>query len=88
LATLDFGACVEQPFGYLIIQNCQAVQSVGRSMDWTLEADMVDGLFFCTTLTGRRVYCIDSNRMLSENILRQNYAIGFCFLSADVSRQM
>jgi len=23
-------------------------------MDWTLEDDMVDGLFFCTTLTGRR----------------------------------
>jgi len=27
---------------------------MGRSMDWTLEDDMVDGLFFCTTLTGRR----------------------------------
>jgi len=23
-------------------------------MDWTLEDNMVDGLFFCTTLTGRR----------------------------------
>jgi len=23
-------------------------------MDWTLEEDMVDGLFFCATLTGRR----------------------------------
>jgi len=23
-------------------------------MDWTLEDDMVDGLFFCTILTGRR----------------------------------
>jgi len=23
-------------------------------MDWTLEDDMVDGLFFCATLTGRR----------------------------------
>jgi len=23
-------------------------------MNWTLEDDMVDGLFFCTTLTGRR----------------------------------
>jgi len=27
---------------------------MGRSMDWTLEDNMVDGLFFCTTLTGRR----------------------------------
>jgi len=25
-----------------------------RSMDWTLEDDMVDGLFFCATLTSRR----------------------------------
>ena len=25
-----------------------------RSMDWTLEDNMVDGLFFCATLTGRR----------------------------------
>jgi len=25
-----------------------------RSMDWTLEDNMVDGLFFCSTLTGRR----------------------------------
>jgi len=27
---------------------------MARSMDWTLEDDMVDGLFFCATLTGRR----------------------------------
>jgi len=25
-----------------------------RSMDWTLNDNMVDGLFFCATLTGRR----------------------------------
>ena len=31
-----------------------AVQSMGRSMDWTLEDNMVDGLFFWATLTGRR----------------------------------
>ena len=54
LTTLEFGAGVEQPFGCLIVQNRQAVQSVGRSMDWTLEDNMVDGLFFCATLTGRR----------------------------------
>jgi len=27
---------------------------MGRSMDWTLEDNMVDGLFFYATLTGRR----------------------------------
>ena len=27
---------------------------MGRSMDWTLKDNMVDGLFFCTTLTGCR----------------------------------
>jgi len=27
---------------------------MGRSMDWTLEDNMVDGLFFCATLTSRR----------------------------------
>ena len=53
LASLDFRAGVEQPFGCLIVQNHQAVQSVGRSINWTLEDDMVDGLF-CATLTGRR----------------------------------
>ena len=51
---LDFGAGVEQPFGCLIVQNRQAMQSVGRSMDWTLEDDMVDDLFFCATVTGCR----------------------------------
>jgi len=30
------------------------MQSIGRSMDWTLEDNMVDGLFFCATLTGRK----------------------------------
>ena len=49
-----FGAGVEQPFGYLIAQNRQAVQSMGRSMNWTLEDNMVDGLFFCATLTSHR----------------------------------
>jgi len=48
------GTVVEQRFDCLIIQNRQAVHSVGRSMDWTLEDNMVDGLFFCATLTGRR----------------------------------
>ena len=55
LAALDFGAGVEQPFGCLIVQNRQAVQSVGRSMDWTLEDDMADGgLFFCATVISKK----------------------------------
>jgi len=53
LAALDFRAGVKQPFGCLIVQNRQAVQSMG-SMDWTMEDNMVDGLFFCATLTGLR----------------------------------
>jgi len=48
------GAGVEQPFDCLIIQNRQAVQSVGYSMDWTLEDNSVDSLFFCATLTCRK----------------------------------
>jgi len=51
---LDIGAGVEQPSGCFIVQNRQAMQSMGRLMDWTLEDDMVDGLFFSATLTGRR----------------------------------
>jgi len=38
LAALDLGAGVEQPFDCLIVQHRQAMQSMGRSMDWTLEA--------------------------------------------------
>jgi len=50
LAALDFGAGVEQTFGCLIVQNRQAVQSVGKSMEWTSKDDMVDGLFFCAAI--------------------------------------
>ena len=50
----DLGAGVEQPFDYLIVQNSRAMQSMWSSMDWTLEDNMVDLLFFCATLTGRR----------------------------------
>jgi len=55
LAALYLGASVEQPFDWVIIQKRQAVQSMGRSMDWTWEDNMVDGLFFCATLSDRRV---------------------------------
>jgi len=54
LAALDLGVGVEQPFHCLIVQNRQAVPSMRRSVDWTLEDNMVNGLFFCATLTGRR----------------------------------
>jgi len=51
--TIDLGAGVEQPYDCLSVQNHQAVQSMRRSMDWTLEDNMVNGLFFCATLTSR-----------------------------------
>ena len=54
MAALDLEADVGQPFDCLIVQNRQDVQSMRRSMHWTLEDNMVDGLFFCPTLTGRR----------------------------------
>jgi len=54
LAALDLGAGVEQPFDWPIVQNHQTMQAMGRLMDWTLEDNVVDGLFFFTTLTGRR----------------------------------
>ena len=53
-AALDLGAGIEQPFGCLIVQNRHAVQSMRRSTGGTFEDNVVDGLFFCATLTGRR----------------------------------
>jgi len=52
LARLDIGAGVEQSFGCLIVQNRQTVLSRG-SVDWSVDDDMVDGLF-CAKLAGRR----------------------------------
>jgi len=54
LAAFDLGAGVEQQFDCLIVQNRQAMQSMGSSMDWTSEDNMDDFLFFCAILTGRR----------------------------------
>jgi len=45
LAALDLGAGVEQPFDCIVIKKRQVVQSMGQSMDWTFEDNMVDGLF-------------------------------------------
>jgi len=45
---------VEQPVDCFVIKNRQAVHSMGMSMDWTLEDNMVDGLFFCATLANHR----------------------------------
>jgi len=53
LAALDHWVGVEQLFDFLIVQNRQAMQSMRWSVDWALEDNMVDGLFFCATLTGR-----------------------------------
>ena len=63
LAALDLGAGVEQPFDCLV----QAVQSIGRSMDWTLEDNMVDSLF-CATPTKEAIpylYKQDRKRLTS-----------------------
>jgi len=54
LAVLDLGADAEQSFNYLIVQNHQAVQSVGKLMDSISERNMIDCLFFRDTLRGRR----------------------------------
>ena len=45
---------LEQRINCIIVQKRLAMQSMGRSMDSASE-DMVDGLFFCATLTGCRV---------------------------------
>jgi len=65
LAPLDFGAGVELPFGCLIVQNRQTMQSIGRSMVWTLEDNMVDGCFVLLRHTHRpqrRPYRICTSR--------------------------
>jgi len=62
-ATLDLGASVEQPNDCLI-QNRQAVQFTGRSMDWTLEENIVNGLIFCVTHNSQKQpYHICANRI-------------------------
>ena len=48
---LDLEAGLQQPFDGLIIQNRQAMQSMGWLMDWPLVDIMIDSLFFCATLT-------------------------------------
>jgi len=49
LAALDLRAGVEQPH-----HPDQAVQSMGKSLDWTLEDNIFNDLIFCATLTSRR----------------------------------
>ena len=53
-AARDTGVDVEKPFDHLVIQNRQAMRSMGRSMDWTLKDKLVNCLFLCTTLTFRK----------------------------------
>ena len=38
----------------------------GRSMDWTLEDNMVDGLFFCATLTGGHNQSVQAEEETSD----------------------
>ena len=54
LAAVDLGADVERSLDCLIVQNRQVMQFMGRSMDLTVEDNMVDGLFFCVTLKSHR----------------------------------
>jgi len=41
LAALDLASDIKQPIDCLVIQSCQAMHSMGRSMDWTLEENKV-----------------------------------------------
>ena len=43
-----------QPFDCLVNQNHQPMCSTGRSMDWTVKDNMINGLFLWATLTSRR----------------------------------
>jgi len=52
--TVDLGTAVDKAIDWHIIQNCQAVQSIGRTMDWTLRDNMISFLFFNATCTGLR----------------------------------
>jgi len=54
LHALDLGAGVELSIDCLIIHNNQVVQSIEKSMDWTLEENMINNLFFSATFTGCR----------------------------------
>jgi len=55
LTGLDLVAGVE-PIGCLVIQNRQAVGSIGRSMDWTLENSIVE-LWRKTSNVNRKLFC-------------------------------
>jgi len=86
LTSLDLAAGVEQPLDCLIVQNRQAVLSMRGSMNWTLEDNIVDGLFFCATLTGRRVcynLFVEAGGEASKGVRKG----GVCFLELDISQQ-
>jgi len=44
-AAQDLGPGVEQPFDCLIVQERQAMRSMGRSMDWSVKDNIVNGMF-------------------------------------------
>jgi len=80
-AALDLGSGVEQPFDCFVIQNRQAVQSMGRSMDWTTKVNILNGLSFCGTLTGRRSghtplpFCFQHAQLFEALYIRRNHVI-------------
>ena len=45
-------AGVEQPFGCFTVHGRHSVQPIRRSVVWTWEDNLVDGLFFCATSGG------------------------------------
>ena len=47
-----------------------------RSMDWTLEDNMDDSLFFCATLTGRRGGHTQSHNQLGTPEAPKSFLIG------------
>ena len=73
LAALDLGAGVEQPIDYLIIQNRQAVQSIGRAMDGTLEDNMFNGLIFFATLKAIPHLCKQDGERLTLVLWRLSW---------------
>jgi len=64
---------VGQPFDFLVIQNRQSTHSIGRSMDWTVEDNMVTSLF-CVMLTSRRKDLVSAGAV-SEAVKPDPYSI-------------
>ena len=57
LGSPSLGAGFENLFDCLIIQNRRAMHSTGKSMDWTVNDNLVNDLFFRTTQNAEGVMC-------------------------------